>query len=310
MNPGLLIIDKDQTSNEHLRGLLDSGYEVTVAPTLEQGRAQLADGDFVLVLGDFDIFRGAGHNVPQEIRNTRPQTRVAILSALDTEHYLRELLEWKCYHVLPKLPFYNARDVLLFIENIREPKKAFGLRRYLAPDAECSRSRITTRVDKNRTVEEIINFFASCEYEIHELYDVRLIMEEAINNAIFHAFVKEDGEAKYTSENFSSLEPSEEVWLEFGADATTIGFSVTDNGGRLTPERFIRTLARQYNKEGLYDESGRGLYLTRLLSGNLVFNIEKAKSTQVVVIFYEKRLNVPKPFCINYIAESRHVRLT
>ena len=301
MEQKILIIDKDQTSNEHLRGFLHPRYEVTVAPMLQEAMDQLTEKPYDLVLGDFEIFQNFGDNLPDEIRKHQSQVKIALLSGVDAEFYIDYLLVWQCFHVLPKLPFYNARDVLLFIENILDPMNAFGLPRYLSMDAEWSSKRITSRQDKNRSVEEIINFFAGCEYEIHELYDVRLIMEEIINNAIFHAFVDKDAKPRYRSDYFDSLKDDEEVWLAFGSDATTIGFSVTDNRGLLTPEIILRKLSRQYNREGLYDESGRGLYLARNLSGNMIFNIEKGRRTQIVTLFYEKRINIPTPLSINYI---------
>jgi len=303
MNLSILIIDKDQTSNEHLRGLLHPHYDVTVSPTVREAREQLKQMKFNLVLGDFEIFAEVEHNFPQEVRNLQPKAKLALISRLDTEHYLPYLTKWRCFNVLPKLPFYNARKVLLFLENILDPFVAFGLDRYLAPDAEIRNLQITGRDQKNHILENIINFFADFEYEIHELYDIRLIIEEGINNAIFHAFVDEKGIPKYTAKNFQSLEPSEEVRIAYGADATTIGFSITDNRGILTPKTIIDKMARQYFREGLFDENGRGLYLARQIAGNILFNIEKSKRTQIVSLFYEKRINIPKPFCINYILD-------
>jgi len=301
MTDRILIIDKDQSSNEHLRGLLHPRYDVYVAPTLKEARDLLGRHEVSLVLGDFEFFKDCDPHFPFEIPLIQPNARLALISRSDTEHYLPFLIEWHCYHVFPKLPFYNLKEVFVFIENILDPLKSYGLSRYLAPDAECRNLRITSRMDKNRSVDDAVNFFASCEYEVHELYDVRLIMEEGINNAIFHAFVDDKGNSKYMSENFQSLDPEDEVRLEFGADATTVGFCITDNRGCLKPEKIVRTMSRQYNREGLYDESGRGLYLARLLSANMIFNIEKGKRTQLINLFYEKRLNIPKSFSINYI---------
>jgi len=301
MNPQLLLMDSDQRSNEHLRGLLHPRFEITVAPTMEEAHAFLARQAFDLVIADFEILRAADANFFQTIHQVQQNLKIGLISALDTEHYVAFLLKWRCFHVLPKLPFYNARDVLLFVENILQPMNAFGLPRYLADDAEWNRMHIKDRRDKIRTVEDIVNYFASCEYEIHELYDVRLIIEEGINNALFHAFRDDAGREKYRPNNFCALDPSEELRLEYGSDATAIGFSVTDNRGLLTPEQIISKLSRQYNREGLFDESGRGLYLARMLSGQIIFNIEKGKRTQIICLFYEKRINVPKPFSINYI---------
>ncbi|MBN1902619.1 hypothetical protein JW926_14940 [Candidatus Sumerlaeota bacterium] len=301
MNKSILIIDEDQSSNEHLRGILHPQYDVVVSPTLDGAREQITSRKFDLAIGDFEVYFNSGLNFPKEIRQIQPSLKTALISRVDTEYYISHLLPWGCLHAFPKLPFYNARDVFLFIDNILDPMSAFGLQRYLAPDAETEKVRIGNRLEKNKTVDHVINFFAECEYEIHELYDIRLIMEELINNAIFHAFIDQNGQPKYHVKNFESLESSEEVWLRYGADATTIGFSITDNRGLLTPQMIIDKLSRQYNREGLYDERGRGLYLARLLAGNMVFNIEAQRRTQIACIFYEKRINIPKSFSINYI---------
>jgi anti-sigma regulatory factor (Ser/Thr protein kinase) len=300
MNKSILIIDGDHSSNEHLRGILHPQYDVVVSPTLDGAREQIISRKTDLALGDFEIYLNSGINFPEELRRIQPSVKTALISRLDTEYYISHLLPWDCFHVFPKLPCYNARDVFLFIDNILDPFNAFGLGRYLDQDAETDEIRIKNRFEKNRTVEHVINFFAGCEYEIHELYDIRLIMEELINNAVFHAFVDENGHPRYHVKNFESLDSSEEVWLSYGADATTIGFSITDNRGLLKPGVIIDKLSRQYNREGLYDERGRGLYLARLLSGNMVLNIEEGRRTQIACLFYEKRINIPKPFSINY----------
>lgn len=301
MTQRIIIFDLDQRSNEHLRGILMSHFGVYVTPTLQELEKSLRDKDFHIVICEFGALYQSREDIPKLIRSIQPDVKLVLITPFDSEHYISSLRDWGCYHVLPKLPFYNALDIILFMENVIDPVKAFGLIRYLSGDAECKRVQVTTRAGKNQIVEDIVNYFASCEYEIHELYDVRLIMEEAINNALFHAFLTEDGKEKYNPETFNELEEGDEVWLEYGANATTIGFSVEDNCGSLRPDIVIKKLSRQYNREGLLDENGRGLYLSRMLSGQMVFNIHQHVRTQIVTLFYEKRLNVPKPFSINYI---------
>ncbi len=300
MSPGILIIDKDQRSNEHLRGLLHPRFEVNAAPTVEEGADLLSRISFDMLISDFGMLCSPDTSAALRLRAIQPALPLCLISSNDTERYLSTLIKLSCYHVLPRLPYYNAREVLTFVENILDPRNAFGLPRYLSDDADWDRRKITTRQEKNQTIEEIINFFAMNEYEIHELYDVRLIMEEIINNALFHAFRNPDGSEKYQPGSFEFLDNNEEVAIEFGSDATTIGFSVTDNRGILTPELVIGKLARQYYREGLFDESGRGVYLARMLSGNMVINIHRGRRTQMICIFYEKRLNIPRPFSINY----------
>jgi anti-sigma regulatory factor (Ser/Thr protein kinase) len=161
---------------------------------------------------------------------------------------------------------------------------------------------IRTIPEKHAAIERAVNHFATCGFNVHELYDVRLTLEELANNALFHAFQTETGAEKYSIRGFTQLEDGESVRIEYGSDGLVAGFSVTDNAGTLATRTILNKLERQLNREGLYDESGRGIYLTRMLSSQYVINIERGKRTQSVVLFDERRKSDrPKPFLVNRV---------
>jgi anti-sigma regulatory factor (Ser/Thr protein kinase) len=112
--------------------------------------------------------------------------------------------------------------------------------------------------------------------------------------------LNEKGEEKYHVSHFERLAPDERIEVEFGNDSESIGYSITDNRGRLKPETVVEKISRHYYRKGVYDESGRGFYLSRMFSSLLIINIEKDKRTQMVGLFHETPKDAAKPLWINY----------
>jgi anti-sigma regulatory factor (Ser/Thr protein kinase) len=238
--------------------------------------------------------------LPKMVTPAAGQAKWVIITPGKIDDYFQIARAHAVYNLYPESMLANAAQGVFLLENQMYRERAFGLKRYLRTPHLLFGEAMHTRKAKRELIEKAVNYFATCGYEIHELYDARLVLEEMVNNALFHAFANERGEERYQVAHFEQLAPGERIEIEFGNDAEAIGFAVTDNGGRLQPATIIEKLARQYNREGIFDESGRGLYLSRMFSSLLVINIEKGKRTQMVAIFGEKREDAIKPLCVNY----------
>jgi hypothetical protein len=197
-------------------------------------------------------------------------------------------------------------DLSHFLEMIVEPAAGFGLIRYLDATIEMYCLNVRTLEQKNEAIERVINHFATAGFDVHRLYNVRLILEETINNALFHAFLDATGEEKYTLADFDGLkDPNEVVKVEYGSDRRHLGFTVTDTAGTLTVPLVLSKFERQLKSHGIFDQAGRGLYLSRLLTSNLIINIEPRLRTQVVALFDERGDSLPsKPFIVNWAGEQ------
>ncbi len=160
-----------------------------------------------------------------------------------------------------------------------------GLAPHLAPVSPIHRFAIRAKNDKAAAIEETLSFVRGIRSETKFLFELRLILEETINNAIFHAFHTDDGREKYSIGTFESLQEGEDVWLEYGADGPSIGIAVSDNQGRLKRDTILTKIQRQLSSEGLLDQNGRGLHLVYSLSRRLVFNLRPHKLAQVVALF-------------------------
>lgn len=227
---------------------------------------------------------------------------IGLITDLPLDEYIVNLAEWNLMQVGLKKDTASNDQVRLFVDCVCNPLSGFGLSRYLFQTSEIYTVSARTLEEKNRAIEQVINYFATTGFEIHQLYHVRLILEETLNNAYFHAFRTEDRREKYSIRDFVSLEENEAVVIEYGNCGEVSGFTVTDAAGTLPPEVVLRKLERQYNRDGMMDEGGRGLYLARVLSAHFVVNIDPGNRTQVIALFQSgKEIPEPKPFMVNCV---------
>ncbi|HPB31586.1 MAG TPA: response regulator, partial [Candidatus Sumerlaeota bacterium] len=91
MSPGILIVDKDQRSNEHLRGLLHPRFEVHAAPTVEEGADLLSRISFDLLISDFGMLCSPDTGAALRLRAIQPALPLCLISSNDTERYLSTL---------------------------------------------------------------------------------------------------------------------------------------------------------------------------------------------------------------------------
>jgi anti-sigma regulatory factor (Ser/Thr protein kinase) len=114
---------------------------------------------------------------------------------------------------------------------------------------------------------------------------------EALTNAVYHAHPhpanpEEDKYPKGAA--IESLLPSERVDVTLHLGKTPEGeglyvLSITDYGGRLTPQRVTYCLERNISGEGLLDTSGRGLFLMYSLMDALMISIKPNTFTHMVL---------------------------
>ncbi len=240
------------------------------------------------------------------LREFQEARRIGLVTVDELENYFNLLKNINVTQVYSKIDPPVPEELEHFLECISDPLAGFSLSRYLYQTSELLTARIDNHEEKNIFVERVINYFATNGFEIHQLYNVRLILEETLNNAIFHAFKDNEGNDKYQIGSFDKLDENEKVTIEYGHCSAFAGFTVTDNAGALSPETVFKKLERQFSKDALFDESGRGLYLSRMLSSCFVINIEEGKRTQMIALFDDqhRERKGPKPFMLNYIGSN------
>ncbi|CAN5469944.1 hypothetical protein BH09SUM1_BH09SUM1_28180 [soil metagenome] len=300
----ILAVDPDAANFPAFYAALRASGDVHIFPTIDR---LLAEGGPVPVrdtiyLLDTLALQNSPTALVAQLLEQRGRVPMGLITQSPSDQYLMDLRRWGILQIAVKAEPLELHEIGLYVQCVADPLNGFGLYRYLGHTMEMYNLSIHTIKEKNDAVEKVINHFATANFEIHELFDVRLILEETLNNSFFHAFRKPSGEEKYSMQSFRELDPEEKIRIEYGNDATMSGFTVTDNAGSLPVRTIMHKLERQLNREGLFDSSGRGLYLSRMLSTAFIINIEEAKRTQMVALFDARRkLERPKPFMVNYV---------
>ncbi len=254
------------------------------------------------MLLDLDTLAAADKAQVQRVLSFRPGIPAGAVTATPPEEHLELLGNHGLLQTIVKTPPTNPGEAMHLVECVVDPASGFGLFSYLQNTIEMYNLSISTMAEKNRSVERVINHFATAGFDVHQLFDVRLILEEAINNAFYHAFRLPSGEKKYNPRTFQSLESQERIRIEYGTSAEGAGFTVSDNAGTLRPEVVLDRFYGQVRQTGTFDVHGRGLHLSRLLSSFYIINIEERKRTQIIALFdSRRRTSRPKPLMINFI---------
>lgn len=186
--------------------------------------------------------------------------------------------------VFPDSALRFPRELHRWADWIERGGPAPGIAPHLEVGGEVIVRRVASRADKSRVIETALEFVKARRTDTMFLFDLRLMLEEAINNSIYHGFLNAAGGEKYSVENFKELAENESVEVEFGADSRTLAFAVGDNQGNLRRDHIIHKIERHLSAKGVFDQNGRGLYLIHSLAGRALFNLYPKKMTQIVML--------------------------
>lgn len=246
----------------------------------------MLDGTFVKE-GDLELLGGLAQ------LSSRPS-----MAILGTEQTIGESVttarRLSCGQVFGADVLSHPSEINQLIGWIEAGGPPFGLEPHLEPGTKIHSLSIRCKPDKAEAVESILKFFGEFKSDQSFEFDLRLILEETLNNAIFHAFRDSEGREKYKIATFDCIDDDEEVRVSYAADSKTIALSVTDNQGGLDRDTVLAKFERQFKVEGLMDENGRGLYLTYSLSGRLLFNLVPGEKTEVVALFRREEDSWPE----------------
>jgi len=201
-----------------------------------------------------------------------------------------ELLHLQLSHrflnLIPEALWERPRCLERILRGLLFPNEAFDTRRFIGRPLLAERFPIGSLDEKHRVAREVIRLVGPHSAGEQQLRDIRLAINELINNAFFHPFRGPEGERKYSPRNFSRLERGDRVELELVVAEDAVAVAVEDNRGRLAPSEVLRYLLRQATGEGLYDSHGRGFYLVSHIVDHLCICLAPGEKARVVAVFH------------------------
>ncbi|HEY7710558.1 MAG TPA: response regulator, partial [Candidatus Entotheonella sp.] len=103
MEAKVLVVDDEAEMTAMLRNYLTrEGYEVATAPSAETALTYLEDNDIDLVLTDLRMGGMNGLELVQEIRTTRPETQVVLMTAFGGIETAIEAIKAGAFHFVAK----------------------------------------------------------------------------------------------------------------------------------------------------------------------------------------------------------------
>ncbi len=295
----VLIVDDEAIMRGMLEIELEEQYEVFTAGNASQALDILKNNSIDLVISDINMPGMKGYELISIVRTEYPHTKVALITGYNVDDYVRMAKEKNISNIISKSTPFNF-DEFASIVNGLVTEQIFGLERYMLPDFTVMKDYVlnssTQITDVEKEILELISTFHRSQ-----LF-VQILLEEIITNAIYHAPVDGTGKEKYKKHSRVVLEDAEEVEILVGKDSEKYGVSVLDPSGRLTKEQVLFRLDRHIHGEGLLDENGRGLHMSRMYADRLIINIRRHTATEVIFInYFDEKYKGSKPLYINEI---------
>lgn len=295
----VLVVDDEAIIRGMLEIELEASYVVYSAENAVQAFEVLAERPVDLVISDINMPGMKGYELLRKVKELHPKVKTALITAYNIDDYIRMAKANDITNIIPKSTPFNFDEFNSIVYNL-VTEEIFGLERYLLPDYEVvGEYDIADSSQISRVEEETLELIAG----FHEPQPfVQILLEELITNAVYHAPVDHSGREKYRKHSDVRLEESETVHLIVGKDSEKYGVAVIDTSGKLTKEQVLYRMDRHIHGEGLLDEDGRGLHMSRMYSDRLIINIKKDVKTEVIFLNYlSDKYRGFKPLYINEI---------
>jgi CheY-like chemotaxis protein len=293
----ILIVDDETSIRMMLYDYLEDKYEVLTAENAELGMRLCKERAFDMVISDVNMPGMKGPEFLSKVKKLRPATKTVLITAYNIDSYIRMAREYNITNIIPKTTPFNFLELDALVEGLLT-QNIFGLFRYLLPGHTalgdyCIRS----SSEAKQVREAVTDLFTE---KLGTSGNMKLILDEIITNAVYHAPAYPDGTEKYPEYVEVQLQPDEFVYVECGHDAEKYGISITDNKGRLTKETVLYKIDRQIAGEGILDDSGRGIHMSRLFSDRMIINISPNIKTEIILInYFSHKYRGYKPLYIN-----------
>lgn len=295
----ILLVDDEEIIRSMLKSDLSATYEVFTAENASEAFNILDENKIDLCISDINMPGMKGFELIEKIQKDYHGVKTALITAYDVNDYIRMAKDQDVSNIIVKTTPFNFSEFNWVVRNLIT-ENIFGLDKYMHTGYRVLQEyKISSSEEITEIEEDIISKIS--EFVKVEPY-VNILLEELITNAVYHAPVDENGNEKYIKHSKVLLEKGEAVKIVLGKDHEKYGVSVMDPSGKLTKKQVLYRIDRHVHGEGLLDENGRGLHMSRIYSDRLVINIKKDVATETIFFNYlDKKYSGSKPLYINEI---------
>ncbi|MFP4522668.1 MAG: response regulator [Fibrobacterota bacterium] len=293
----ILIVDDEASIRTMLEDHLDQKYEVTAKPDAAAALKTEGLETYDLVISDINMPGMKGYEFLSKVRIMHPHLKTVLITAYNVDDYVRMARKYGISNIIVKTIPFNFDELSYIVDGLLSGE-IFGLERYMNSDYSVEGSfTVRNSNDAKEIREKIVETFSE---KVGDTGELKLILDEIITNAIYHAPRTQDGQKKYREFSDVQLAEDEYVTIECGIDNEKYGISVIDNSGGLDKETVLYKIDRHVNAEGVLDDSGRGIFMTRIFADRMIINIDPSNKTEIILLnYFDKKYKGYKPIYIN-----------
>lgn len=306
----VLVVDDDSTIRYNVKEYFTRYHqapyrlEIDQAATGTDAVEKLKAQKYDLIICDINLPDFDGFEVIKQGMALNPAMKKALITAYNLDEYMRIVKDEKVYNIITKTAPFNYEELATVVNNLLIPESAFGLEKYMKPDASLSKITVKSSEDITTAQFQLERYFQ--ELQLADAMALTIVMVEAITNAVYHSAVDESGNTKYTKgEVIESLPENHQVFITYGKDSEKLGVSIQDQSGSLSSEEIIFWMERNISGENLMDTHGRGFFLMHRLIDRVVINLSRGKRTELLFIHYfdneDQVVADKKPIYINEV---------
>ncbi|MBD3322525.1 MAG: response regulator [Chitinivibrionales bacterium] len=300
MNETILVVDDEPDMLDILYGFLtEKGYRVQCAANAEKALDILRNGACDLLLSDINMPGKKGFELLNDASALYPGLKTALITAYDVRDYIRLARDYNVGNIISKTTPFNFQEIEVLVKNILS-EEVFGLERYI--DGVVTTGHISNSGQVETVLQKIIDFMPDDRHK----RKFRQAAGEIIINAIYYGAREEQGDRKSEWDLDVTLDPDEEIIVSWGADSEKAGVAVRDQKGNLTKQTVLYWLERNTTRGddgislGLFDEHGKGIYISRETIDRFIINTKRNVTTEIVMLNYgEGMYNGYRPLWIH-----------
>lgn len=313
MSYKILVVEDIHSIREAIKDLLQEDYEIFDAEGYDPALKILENEKIDLLITDIRMPGRSGLDLIKTVQKSYPNVVYALMTAYNINDYINFAFQHNIWNIIPKYSFLDIRLISVMVHKLLT-KDIFGVEKYFGPEFSVNDSSPETGFERPpqegvvfkmiRSDRERNQFCKRVGNYLHELgapNAINQVLEELTSNAMIRAPRDAEGKYKYQFELPSrdliipleniELATSDCFELGYGFADDTFIIVVRDRFGSLEKKEILRRLDRHITVEdpaglppGLSDSHGRGLYICREITDQLVFNIDKGNRTEIIAL--------------------------
>ncbi len=291
----ILVADGTDFYPEVTRRILEFGnHNYSIVNTYEEAMEELKNNNYDLIMIDTEMDTKSGFDLLEYVQKEKPDLPYIMTTEHDVDRYIKPAVDRQVGNMLVK-PM-KRDELLLLIERLITKKGIFGIENYLPQMLNKEKIKIKKTSEINNSIDRTMKKAVEWGFSFPNMNNIRLVLNEMLVNALYHSHGFTEQKLKREK---IELEEGKYVELSFGCNKTKFAISIIDFNGKLTKSAFLNTLSELVTRDqkiqelvkkgedftSLLLDRGRGLDITRKLSGEYQINIFKDKMTEVILIF-------------------------